>query len=358
VNHPAPQRLQGAPASPRLHALLSAPIVAVAGRDWTGRDLVTAGACSGLWVALEHDLIRSLAVLGKWRAPADAIRLGVREFRYQRNLISAAEFTGWLRTRGLTLAEVSSAVERRLVRERDGGTERMPVNTEPALAALPAEAIYTGALHRCGRWLVDRMVCYQERAKGSPAGLGGDEVDRLLSCERTLLAAAVLDESEAERRARAELVLAADRAHRAVAARTCSAEAIAGRVRRHALAWLRFEVVQFACESLGAAAEIAVLMREGCAQDTIRELSGVPGERAVIYLEEVPAELQGALAGSGRGEVVGPARVGEFHHVWLVQQRWEPSLDDAVIRARACAEIVEERLRKHRAGRARWHDRH
>jgi hypothetical protein len=358
VNQPAPQRLQREAVSSTLRALLSAPIVAVAGRDWIGRDLVTAGACSGLWVALEHDLIRSLAALGQWRAPADAIRVGIREFRYQRDLISADEFAGWLRTRGLTLADVSSAVERRLVRERDGRIERSPGDPGSALVALPAEAIYTGALQRCGRWLADRLVCDQGLVKGAAVEPGEDEVDRLLNREQMLLAPAVLDESEEERRARAELILAADRAHQALAARACPAQAIGCHIRRRALAWRRFEVVQFACDSLGAAAEIAALVRESCAQDTIRELSGLPGEHVIMYLEEAPAELQGALAGSCGGEVIGPARVAELHHVWLVQRRWEPSPDDPVIRARACAEIVKELLRKHRAGRVRWHDRH
>ena len=47
----------------RIRLMLSATIVTVGGRDWTGRDLVTAGALSGRWHTLEADLAATNQIL-------------------------------------------------------------------------------------------------------------------------------------------------------------------------------------------------------------------------------------------------------------------------------------------------------
>ena len=341
----------------RLRLLLNATIVSAGGRDLTGRDLLTAGAQSGRWLTLEADLVQGLTCLEYWTAAREEVTAALREFRYARRLISADEFTDWLRQRGLVLQELTEAVKRRLARERDGQTRSwdQPGQRHRALAALPAEAIYTGALLDCAEWLVDRILCL---ADGSAPEVEPAELELLLERESELMASKVLAEADADRRARAELVLAASAAYHARVAPMCSTQAISKMLQRHALDWLHFQLISFTCATAGAAAETAALLREGTPAETITEVSGVPGEQMCLYLEEAPAAIQGWLGSALPGAVVGPLAERETHRTWLVRTRQSPDLGDSAMADRARERAVGEYMRKRRAGRVKWHERH
>jgi hypothetical protein len=347
----------------QLRLLLGATIVTAGGRDWTGRDLVTAGALSGRWRTLEADLVRGLASLADWTPPGELVTAGLREFRYARRLISADEFKDWLRQRGLTQRELARAVGRRLARERGeqpgapdcSGGSGQPGQRRSALAALPAEAVYTGALLDCGGWLADRVLCL---AEGLVPTAEPAQLEHLLGRERELMASGVIDETDGDRRARAGLVLAASAVYDALVADVCSDRAIARLVQRHALDWLRFELTGFSCATAGAAAEIAALLREGTPAELITEVSGVPAAHQLLYLEETPEAIQGWLGGAVQGTVIGPVGGPDAHRTWLVRARRPADPEDPAIAAKARAEIVEEHMRKRRAGRVTWHERH
>jgi hypothetical protein len=345
-----------ADAPENLRLLLHAPIVTVTGRDWTGRDLVTAGALSGRWSTLEADLVRGLACTEDWAPPREPVRAALRDFRYTRRLISADDFSAWLRQRELTQKDLIGAIERRLARESCGGTHANDAGRRPrALAALPAEAVYTGALLECAQWLIDRVFCL---AEGSARRVEPTELEFLLGREREFMALDVIAETAGDRRARAELVLAAHAAYKARAAEVCSAQAISKLLRRRALDWLRFELTSFACPTPGAAAEVAALLREGTPSELIAVVSGVPAEQLHLYLEEAPEAIQGWLGGAVPGAVIGPVAEQDSYRTWLVRSRRSPDLEDPLIADKARAQIVEEYMRRRRAGRVKWHERH
>ena len=352
----APGNVQADPTK-HLRLLLGATIVSAGGRDLTGRDLVTAGALSGRWRRLEADLVDGLAGLQDWTPARDEVKAALREFRYGRRLISADEFTDWLRQRGLVLRELTEAIRRGLARERDDltGSRDQAGQRQRALAALPAEAIYTGTLLDCAEWLADRVLCL---ADGSVPGVEPAELELLLGRERELMAAKVIAEADADRRARAGFVLAASAAYDARVAAMCSPQAIAKMLRRHALDWLHFQLISFTCATAGAAAEIAALLREGTPAETITEVSGVPGEQMRLYLEEAPAATQGWLGGALPGAVIGPLAEQGTYRTWLVRARRSPDPGDPAMADRARERIVGEYMRKRRAGRVKWHERH
>jgi hypothetical protein len=341
----------------RIRLLLGATIVTAGGRDWTGRDLVTAGALSGRWRTLESDLAVGLACLENWAPPHELVREGLRDFRYARRLISADEFSDWLRRRELTQKELAEAVGRRLAREHDGepsAAGRLDLRHD-ALAALPAEAVYTGALLDCAEWLTDRILCL---ADGPAPMVEPTEVRLLLARERELMASEVVAETDSERRARAELILAASATYDGHIAEACSAKAVAKLLQHKALDWLRFELIGFTCTAAGAAAEIAALLREGTPPETITEVSGVPAEQLHLYLEEVPAAIQGWLGSAVPGAVIGPVAEQDSYRTWLVRSRQSPDPEDPLITDKARAQIAEEYMRRRRAGRVKWHERH
>ncbi|MBV9094837.1 MAG: hypothetical protein JO132_13330 [Streptosporangiaceae bacterium] len=342
-----------ADATQRVRLLLDATIVTVGGRDWTGRDLVTAGALSGRWCTLEANLVRGLACLEDRTPPREPVQVALRDFRYARRLLSADEFTAWLLQRELTLKELTGAIERKLARKHGGGTR--VADRHSALAALPAEAVYTGALLDCAEWLADRIVCLEDLP---PREVKPAALEQLLDRERKLIVFDATADTDRDRRARAELVLAASAAYDARIADVCSARAIAKVLQRHALDWLRFELTGFTCTTAGAAAEIAALLREGTSPGLITEVSGVPAEQLRIYLQDAPAAIQGWLGGAVAGAVIGPAVEQDAHQVWLVRSRQPPDAGDPSIAAKARAQLAEEYLRKRRAGKVKWHDRH
>lgn len=341
----------------RIRLMLSATIVTVGGRDWTGRDLVTAGALSGRWHTLEADLARGLASLEDWTPPREPVKAALRYFRYARRLISADEFSDWLRQRGLTQAELLGAIKRRLAHQHDSGTRAGDhAGQRPgALAALPAEAVYTRALLDCAEWLIDRILCL---ADGSTQQVEPAELELLLERERELMAFEAIAETDGDRRTRAELLLAASAAYDARVAAVCSAKAISKLLQHHALDWLRFELIGFACPAAGAAAEVAALLREGTPPELIAEVSGVPAEQLRLYLEEAPTAIQGWLGGAVPGAVIGPVVDQDTHRTWLVRTRQSPDSEDPSIAERARAQVVEEDMRRRRAGKVKWHERH
>ncbi len=280
------------------------------------------------------------------------------EFRYGRRLVSAAEFSSWMRERRLTQADLRAAVERRLARERDPECQAddLQIEREAALAALPAEAVYTGALLDCSEWLIDRLLCLElgagrgarrcrdGRGPRSRAGAAGGERDR--------------GRGPGLRRARVSLLLSAEAAYEAHKAETCSPGAIAAHLRRHALDWLRFDVTFFSSPDTGPAAEVAALLKEGASPEQITKLSGLPAEAAVLRLEDAPEPVQGPLAGADHGAVLGPLPDREMHRTWLVRSRSTPDPADPEVVSMACAGIVEEDMSRRRAGEVKWFERH
>ena len=350
----------------RARALMDANILDVGGRCWTGRDLVTAGTLTGEWPAMERALATGVLALGHWQPSADAVQAAVRDFRYERRLVSGDEYAGWLAARDLRAADVRAVMSRRLVRERgaarmvDGdwrdatGGAGAPSRFE-LVAELAGEAICSGTLARSGRWLIDRLLCHAD----SPGqDVPREAVDQLLADEDALLAANLASQLEADGRRRAELFVAADIAYQAQVRDLSSDRAIASCLRRRALDWLRFELDELTCASPGAAAEAAELLREGAATARVGELAGVPGVGRNLYLEDAPAAIQGSLGAATVGAIVGPVEINGLHRVWRVKTRRALSASDPDNRARAAAEIVADEMARRRAGKVRWHDHH
>ena len=349
----------------RARALMDATILDVADRAWTGRELVTAGTLSGDWPAMEQDLAAGLIARRSWEPSADAVQAAVRGFRYQLRLVSGEEYGAWLASRGLKAADVRSVMARRLARERRSATATAPARTAPdsvtppppseLIDALTSEAICSGALARCGRWLIDRMLCLVDDSGREPPQAA---VDELLARDEALIAAGLTPEDGGDRRRRAELIVAADAAYATRVRALCSDRAIEHCLRRHALDWLRFGLDELRCTSAGTAAEAAELLRDGAPTARVSELSGVPVVVRDMYLEDAPESVQGLLGAAIAGATIGPFEIDGEHRVWTVRTRRSASASDPDNAARAAAEIVAEQMAHRRAGKVRWHDHH
>jgi hypothetical protein len=334
-------------AADALEALMDAPFVVVGGVECSGRDLVAAGAVSGRWAQLERELAAGLAAVDATAPDDGEVDAALRDFRYARRLISASDFRGWLGVRGLTVAAVRGALARNLAR-RDGAPAAAEVDREQILAALPAEAVCSGALRDCGEWLADRLL----------AGDGEVDEARLsaaLAAEAGLVAVAALGEPDEERRERLARVLAACAAYERRIAEALTEEAIAACVHQHLLDWVAVEIEGLRSPNASVAAEVALMLRaDGVPLVDVARAAGLEVERRAALLGEVEEELAPLLAAAAVGEVVGPLPA---HEVWQVARRVAPEPGDPAVRERAIAALTALDAERRRTGRVRWHER-
>jgi hypothetical protein len=343
-----------------LATLLRATVLTVAGEPLHGRDLVGAGAVSGRWRRLEADLALGLAlcdVSAPGRAEVDA---ALRAFRYARRLTSAQDMRRWLARRELELGELRAAIERELARDgRHGAGPAHAADRARALAALPAEAVLSGALRECGWWLADRLLAARRAPGGAPRTDVDEERLRAVAAgEARLLAVAALGEPAEERRARLRRILSADDAFAAQCAAALGEEAIARCLDAHRLAWVTFDLEGLRCAAPSVAAEAAMQLREdGIALHDVARAAGLEIARTRLLLEDGADAFRAVLAAAAAGEVVGPVEVEGRHEVWVVRRRAPPDMRDRVVAERAASTVLAADADRRRAGRVRWHDR-
>ena len=333
----------------RWSAWLCAPVLTVAGRVVTGRDLVAAGTVSGRWHRLEAELALGEALRGLHPLDSSELAPAVRAFRYGRRLTSADDFRRWLGERDLSLNELRGAAARELSRSRHAGGA---ASQTAMLSMLPAEAIYTGALVEIGWWLADRLLATPD----APA----DEarLDEALAAEAALIAVAALQEGEAARRERLAWILAADTAFGVQLARVVSAEAVAACLDAHRLDWSAFDLEGLRSEQPHMAAEAALMLREDeLPLRDVAQAAGLPVVECSLMLGDAPEALATALTGVTAGEVIGPLAVSGAHEVWRVLRRRPPDRSDPAVRRRAAEHVLDADSQRRRAGRVRWHER-
>jgi hypothetical protein len=337
--------------------LLEASLLVVDGREILGRDLLAAGVVSGRWPQLEQEIADGLGLVAV-AAPADAEVNGVvRDFRFERNLLSAEDLRAWMGTRGLTLAGVKGVAARSLARAAGGTPEAVPPSS--VALALPAELICTGALREIGFWLADRLLSAATTRDGEVDALPLESpaVQRLVFAEARTVAGGALPERGVERAGRLARIAALDEAHCEWEAAGIGTPELTRRLHEKELEWARYELDELALASPGAAAEAARQLAEGTPADQVADAAGVPLQRRAIMLVDAQPELARMLAGAVAGDVAGPWDEGTAHVVSHVRDRCTPELTDEPSVARARADLLAEMQTRLRAGRVRWYDR-
>jgi hypothetical protein len=340
-----------------IDGLLAAAILVVDGRELTGRELLAAGVVSGRWPRLEQELADGLALVAA-QPPADADVNGVlREFRFERGLLSAEDLRAWMGERGLTLAAVKGVAARSLARA-SGGTPQAVAPSQVA-AALPAELICAGVLREIGFWLADRLLstATTRETEIEPLALERPSVQRLVFTEARTVAGGASPESGVERAQRLAWIAALDEAHREWEAGGVGTRAVTRRLHEKELEWCRYELDELALASPGAAAEAARQLAEGSPAALVAEVAGVPLATRTTALADAPPELARVLTGAVAGDTIGPWNDAAAHVVARVRVRQPPDSSDEPSAARARADLLTEMVTRLRAGRVRWYDR-
>ncbi len=336
----------------------------VGAREYLWLDVVLAAMLRGDWEPFEVALREGIACVAYAEATGEeageAADELLTEFRYARDLITAAEAEAWLRGVGLTAEELSAYFERCVLRARwiaDLPAIRAahPVSTDDFADALPAEGICSGAFARLALALAGRAAVFASAvSEGDAAEM---PVPRAAALS-TLLgdhADVLREHPAADCLPRLTHLAAIDAVFEMVAAREVTEAAMRARVTSSRLDWMRvtIERLVFSQESM---AREAVLC---CRQDglTLGELAADINrrlDREDVLLQTCDPDVQAAVLSAPPGQVVGPLQLGDTHHVLVVRSKQAPALEDPEVRALAERTLRESLLDRERKARVRW----
>lgn len=336
--------------------LFGAAVLAVEGRELTGRDLLAAGIVSGRWPRLERELREGLGLVAAQPPPAAEVRQEVQALRLARRLLAAEDMRAWLRARRLTMSAVTAAAGR-IVARRSGGTPA-PIESSDVWEALAPEAVCSGAMSELGWWMADRILSAAARELTvEPVSLEDQRIQRLVFEEVGTVAGAGIVEPGLERGRRLAWISALDDAHRAWEESVTGDRDMAQLLREHELDWCRLELVELRVDFPGAAAEAMRQLMEGGSPQDVATAAGGSLIRSQVVLADAPAALTRMLAGAVAGDVLGPWNEGEQHVVVAVRARTPPDLGDRDTHMRARDELVADAAARLRAGKVEWFER-
>lgn len=318
--------------------LLAGPVVAVDGQVLDWQDVVAHARRTGTWDEQAQAAREGLACAAAFAAAPDpdleaAIDAAGDEFRYDRDLLTAAEMEAWLGARGVTTREWMESIERATLRDR--WADRL----DQLLAAHPAsDAAVEAAL------LAD-LRCSDGHTRLAEA-CAADAAAAAAQGEALALA----DAEDADARA-ARLVQAAD----AFRAAHATPEALAREVAAHRLEWLRIEGVRVTFPDEPQAREAALCVREdGLELVEVADSAGVDAYEIVAYLDDVEPELHDRFLATGPGGIVGPLAEGGGYVLFQLTAKVVPSADDPDLAARAHDAIAARAVAIEVERRVRW----
>jgi hypothetical protein len=337
-------------------------------REYLWLDVVLAAMLRGDWAPFEAALREGLACASYAEATGEdageAADDLLNEFRYARDLITAAEAEAWLQGVGLTGAELSAYFERRvlLARWRPDLPAIMaahPVSAGDLADALASEGICSGAFERFALALAGRAAVFERVVTDGDAGVG--PVARPVPGAAALPAllaehAEVLQgHPAADCLPRLPHLAAIDAAFELMAAREITESAMRARITTSRLDWMRVSIERLAFSQESMARE-AVLC---CRQDglTLGELAADINrrlDREDVLLETCDPDVQAAVLSAPPGQIIGPLQIGDMHHVLVVRSKQVPVLEDPEVRARAERALRESLLERERTARVRW----
>lgn len=330
-------------------------VFSVGGEDFTWFDVAMSAMVRGQWSAFERRLAEGLACAARAACDcaepaADAIDEAATAFRYERDLISAADVTQWLDRAALTAEEWTDYIRRDLLRrtwegDLDDILDRFAPSARELTEAADVEAICSGTFDAFEQGFAGRAAfvfeadaaAFGDACKHDEAPLADPSVARLALTHAHWLSIPATGAA-----ARLSMIARLEAAFTALSTRVASNGRLSQIVEAKRLDWMQveFETVSFATEQ--AAREAVLCMREdGLSMYDVASLARRTVTRQKIALEDVEADQRDQLLAADPGRVLGPIPVdGRFDVAHLVS-RTPPSLSDPDITERATAAALE-----------------
>jgi hypothetical protein len=329
------------------------------------RDVILAAAEAGEWHAAmtraRHGAacVKHAEVTGDPLAPG-ALDAAGREFRYARDLVTAASMEAWLARWGLSAKDWTGHIRRALQRARwlamlDVLAERYPLGNDEATRIALIDAVCTGDLFRWARGLAGRAA-----AARAVATDGSEEpADNLLDervIQEALVSATLLGTDTALLEDAMRRIQRVDHSFERFRATHITEPALHDFVGSRQLDWVRFDCRIMAFPEVGMAAEAALLLREdGEGFTGVYSVAHTLPRAAHFFFDEIDGPMRDQFLGAQRGDLVGPVQTGDEYALYLIEEKTLPSARDPRVRARAEEAVLKHALDQQVDRRVHWH---
>jgi len=348
--------------------LIGQPVFSVATQICYWEDVILAGAVWGEWTTLEATVTRGLACLkrlsatGKDDASSAAAEAAAADFRYERDLVSAADAEAWLDRWGLSAEEWMSYIRRTLLQKRWAESianfaSKYPISATEVAGAMHSEMVCSGAIQRVARRLSARAAMQDYLASRSEGWLEDkDEIARETQRFPALIAEHGILGVSAERcQERIPIVARLETAFNFFRKAVVTPRALQEHVGMHHLDWVWFQYPSLAFDREDMAREAALCLREddmtladvaASSRSQVREAHG--------FLEEIDRSLRDRFLGAREGEILGPIAVNGGFRLYHIASKRLPSVDDPAVRERAEQSVLRSVAGYETRQRVRW----
>ena len=313
----------------QLSDVLDSAALEVDGVAYTWADVVAGARLRGEWEMLEEGCALGVAAERRGGAPsAGEIEEAGAQFRYERGLLSADDAEAWLGKVGVSVAEWREFLARALLRQRLAGELDPAAGRDGVEDVLWAEGVCSGALEAFAHALAARAAAAARLASGEN---GGGEPPR---------DAAALEE-----------------AFERFCANATAPDAVERELRARAMDFLRLDCDVVAVTDEDVARELALgVTADGRTLAEATAAAGAEAQRTSFQLADTDDAVRTGLLSATVGELIGPVSLGGAWYLFHVIGKHAPADDDAEVRGRAAAELLERAIAQEVDRRVRWLD--
>jgi hypothetical protein len=335
----------------------------VGGVDFSWIDVVFAAMVRGEWSAFERRLAEGLACAACADAEPgspsdDAIEEATTAYRYDRELIEAADVEAWLERSALSAEEWTEYIRRDVLRRQwsdrlDDLLDRFAPSARALIDVAPSEGICSGAFDAFAATLAGRTALVFDidseqfhRACDRAEARVDASLTRLAQTHEHWLAMRPSEDAVS----RLSVVVRLDAAFTTLTRRVASEDRMSEILEMNRLEWIRLDLDSLSFASESAAREAILCVRvDGLSLYDVGSLSRRSVARTSVMLQDIEPDRRAALLSAEPGVVLGPLVVDGRFDVSSLIMRTPPSLADPDVAARARDLAIE--LAVHRAAR-------
>jgi len=331
----------------------------VGGTTFLWIDVAFDAMSRGEWAPFERALACGLACAARAESErsmpsTDDVEEAATAFRYERDLISAADVTAWLDRMGLSAEEWTASLTRALLRDRwdpelDDVLDRFAPSARQIVEAAAPEGICSGAFDRFKQTFAGRAAfvfasdakAYATAVEHPPHDAAPPALEAAVRRLAEMHAHWVSARPAGDVAARLRVVLQLDAALSALVERLTANGQVDAIVEANRLEWMRIELDSVAFASESAAREALLCVREdGLSLYDVAALARRAVCRTTVTLDDLPLDRRERFISAEPGSVLGPLEAPAAFEVAKLISRTPPAMSDPVIASRAREQLV------------------
>jgi hypothetical protein len=328
--------------------------------DFLWVDVALGAMARGQWPAFERRLAEGLACaaradLEEVSSSQDALDAAATAFRYDRDLISAADVNAWLERTGLAADDWLAYLNRDLLRQEwadhiEDILDRFAPSARQLLAAAVGEGICSGIFAEFERALAGRAAFVLEQDAGQfgrvcRRGDAPPSIDAAVARLAQTHAHWLSTRPAADTALRLSTMLQLEAAFDVLVDGIASNGRLSEIVDANRLEWMRLELDTLSFPTETAAREAILCVREdGLSLYDVAALSRRMVGRTTVALEDVDPKYRDQLLAAEPGGVLGPFAIDSRFDVTTLIGRSTPALADPDVAERARRALIDVAL--------------